>query len=151
MLRQELAGQKELVIQQEFAMNGFGVEIILSRQLADCLDTPVFIVDPDGTLLFYNHPAESILGRRFEDTGSMRVEEWSTIFKPCDDHGNDLAPERLPLVETLATRKAAHGSFWIKGLDQNLHNISVTSVPVIGRSNEFSGAMAIFWTHSQDL
>ena len=151
MLRQELAGQKELVIQQEFTMNGYGVEIILSRQLADCLDTPVFIVDPEGTLLFYNHPAEAILGRRFEDTGVMQVEEWSTIFKPCDDQGAELAPERLPLVETLTTQKAAHGSFWINGLDGHLHNISVTSVPIIGRSNSFSGALAIFWTHPQGV
>ena len=122
------------------------LEIILSRQLADCLSVPVFIVDPDGTLLFYNEPAESILGRRFVDTGAMAVGEWSTLFEPYDDEGNKLLPKTLPLVKTLYRQEPAHGSFWIKSLDGSRHKISVTSYPIIGRAKRFSGAVAIFWT-----
>ena len=58
------------------------IEIILNRQLADCLSIPVFITDTVGNLIFYNEPAEEVLGKRFEDTGEMPVEEWSTVFKP---------------------------------------------------------------------
>lgn len=122
------------------------IEIILSRQLADCLSVPVFIVDPHGTLLFYNEPAEEILGKRFHDTGSMPVGEWSTMFKPYDDEGNPLVPKELPLVRTLYRQEPAHGTFWIKSLDGSSHKISVTSYPIIGRSKIFSGAVAIFWT-----
>jgi len=63
------------------------IEVILTRQLASYLATPIFIVDPTGTLLYYNEPAELVLGRRFEETGEMPIEEWSTIFVPVDDDG----------------------------------------------------------------
>ena len=34
------------------------VELILLKQVAGYLATPMFLVDPDGNLLFYNEPAE---------------------------------------------------------------------------------------------
>ena len=40
------------------------IEVILSRQLFSYLMIPIFLVDPEGSLLFYNEPAETILGRR---------------------------------------------------------------------------------------
>ena len=43
-------------------MPGQPIEIILMRELADHLATPIFVVDPDGDLLFYNEPAEKLLG-----------------------------------------------------------------------------------------
>ena len=47
-------------------MPAYEIEIILNRQLADCLSMPVFITDIIGNLIFYNEPAEKVLGTRFE-------------------------------------------------------------------------------------
>jgi hypothetical protein len=113
--------------------------------LAECLSIPVFITNTEGSLLFYNEPAEEILGRRFQDTGEMPVEVWSTIFKPLDDKGNPLDPETLPLVKTLRNAIPDHGSIWIKSLKGDNHKISITSYPLIGRGERFVGAVAIFW------
>ena len=121
------------------------IEIILSRQLADCLSVPIFITDPAGNLIFYNEPAEEILGKHFEDTGPMPVDEWSKLFQPQDKQGLPLAPEELPLVKTLSNKIPAQGEFWIKSLTGSLHYISVTSFPIVGQSNRYLGAMAIFW------
>ena len=127
-------------------MAAHALELILSRQLADTLSIPVFIVDPIGNLIFYNEPAEEILGKRFDETGAMPVEEWSTAFEPQDDKGDVIPPEELPLVHTLTEHEPAHKTFRIKNLKGKMFTISVTSLPIIGRSREFSGAMAIFWT-----
>jgi PAS domain-containing protein len=124
------------------------LEIILSRQWADCLSIPMFITDTQGNLLFYNEPAEALLGRRFEDTGPMPVDEWSSVFRPEDETGQPLAPEQLPLVRTLAERQPAQGSFWINSLSGGRHRLSVTSFPVVGRSDRYLGAIAIFWENS---
>ncbi len=121
------------------------IEIILSRQLADCLTVPVFIVNPEGTLIFYNEPAEQILGKKFQDTGAMSVGDWGTSFFPHDEDGKDIPPEELPLVQTINNKVPAHKTFWIKALNGKSTKISVTSIPIIGRSKNFSGAMAIFW------
>ena len=73
------------------------VEIILARQLAGYLAVPVFVVSPEGDLLFYNEPAEKILGTRFEETGKMALAEWSTMLEPADEEGKPLPPEKLPV------------------------------------------------------
>jgi PAS domain-containing protein len=123
----------------------YAIEIILNRQLADCLDIPVFITDTSGNLLFYNEPAEDVLGKRYEDTGEMAVEEWGTVFKTKDENNNPLPPEELPLVKTLKDRLPYHKTFWIESLQGKAEKISVTSYPIIGRAGRFLGAVAIFW------
>jgi PAS domain-containing protein len=126
-------------------MPAYEIEIILNRQLADCLSIPVFITDTTGNLIFYNEPAETLLGTRFEDTGEMRVEMWSTVFNPLDEEKKPLPPEELPLVQTLKDQLPHHKTFWIVSLNGKEENISVTSFPIIGRSGKFLGAVAIFW------
>lgn len=131
-------------------MPAYEIEIILNRQLADCLSIPVFITDIKGNLIFYNEPAENILGKRFEDTGEMPVESWATIFKPFDDEGNSLSPDELPLVKTLKHCRPFHKTFWIENLAMKKEKISVTSYPIIGRSSKFLGAVAIFWSANDE-
>jgi len=131
-------------------MPAYGIEIILNRQLADCLSMPVFITDTTGNLIFYNEPAEKLLGTRFEETGEMKVETWSTIFKQKDDNGDLLKPESLPLVRTLRDKYPYHKTFWIESLKGKSEKISVTSYPIIGRAGKFLGAVAIFW-EAKDL
>ena len=126
-------------------MPSYDIEIILNRQLADCLSIPVFITDPAGNLIFYNEPAEEVLGERFEETGEMPVDEWSVIFKPVDETGKEIPPAALPLVKTLADSLPYHKSFWIKSLQGKSEKIALTSYPVINRQNTFLGAVAMFW------
>lgn len=121
------------------------LELILARQFGDCLSIPFFLVDPEGNLLFYNEAAEGIFGLKFTDTGGMRVEEWSTVFKPTDSEGNLLAPEDLPLVQTLTNRLPANGSFYIDNTKGERIKIAVSSFPVEGRPNRYLGAIAMFW------
>ena len=125
------------------------IEVILARHLAECLAMPVFIVNPDGDLIFYNEPAETVLGQTYTETGTMPAREWSTIFLPVDEEGEPLPPEELPLVIALSKRHPAHRLFWIHGKDGVKREIEVTAFPLIGQANRFLGAMAIFWeSHS---
>ena len=121
------------------------VEMILARQLASYLALPMFLVDPNGTLIYFNEPAETILGVRFQETGEMPAGEWGTVFNPHDDHGQVITPDMLPLIIAVTTRHPAHSTFWITAADASRHNIEVTAIPVIGQSDRVLGAMAIFW------
>jgi PAS domain-containing protein len=121
------------------------IEIILMRQLASYLAAPVFIVDPHGNLIYYNEPAEQILGHRFEETGEMPVGEWSTIFLPTDEDGVPLPPDELPLVVALRDRRPVHREFRIRGLDGTFRHIDVTAFPFIGQGERFLGGIALFW------
>ena len=126
-------------------MPAYGIEIILNRQLADCVSMPVFITDPNGNLIFYNEPAEKVLGTRFDETGEMKVEQWGTMFKQKDDDGEEMPMEQLPLAKTLSDQKPHHKTFWIESMQGKKEKISVTSIPIIGRAGTFLGAVAIFW------
>ena len=127
-------------------MESYEIEIILNRQLADCLSIPVFITDAKGNLLFYNEPAEEILGRKFKNSGEMPLEVWSTIYKPLNMDGTAMPPEELPLVKTLNNCLPYHKTFLIESLKGKPEKISLTSYPILGRTGKFLGAVAIFWT-----
>jgi len=122
-----------------------GIELILARQLASYLAMPIFIVDAAGTLVYYNEPAERILGRRFDETGEMLAAEWATVFVPTDDAGQPIPPERVPLMIAHAERRPAHVHFWIRGLDHVARRIEATALPLVGSGGRYVGALAAFW------
>jgi PAS domain-containing protein len=125
------------------------IEIILARHLAEHLTLPIFIVDPQGDLLFYNEPAGAILGYHYDETGPMPASQWATVFQPFDSAGRPLMPDDLPLVVAIKTQQPAHKNFWIKGLDDSLRQIDVMAFPLIGLAQQFLGAIAIFWELSE--
>jgi PAS domain-containing protein len=121
------------------------VELILMRQLASCLAVPVFLVDPEGTLLYYNEPAERLLGSRYDETGEMPASEWSTVFTPTAEDGSTLPPEELALSAALRKWHPAHRGLIIRGLDGVTRRIAVTAFPLEGQGGRRLGAVAIFW------
>jgi len=121
------------------------IELSLSQQFARNLAMPIFIVNPDGDLIFYNEPAGALLGTSFSETGIMPASEWSTKFHPVDQNGDSIPPDDLPLVIAIKEHRPAHKVFWIVGLDGNLREIEVTALPLIGQADRFLGGMAIFW------
>jgi len=121
------------------------IEMILTRQLASYLAMPMFIVDPRGNLIFYNEPAEAILGRRFEETGEMPATEWTTAFRMTDEQGAPIPPEAQPLTIAFAERRPVHSRLWIRGLDNVRRLIEATCFPLIGQAQRYLGAVAITW------
>ena len=121
------------------------VELILIKQLASYLATPIFLVDPAGTLLYYNEPAEDLLGQRYDETGEMPLDQWGKIFVPTDREGTPLSPEALPLAIAVREQRPEHGRISIVGLDGVRRDLSVTAFPVIGLGERMLGGVAIFW------
>jgi PAS domain-containing protein len=121
------------------------IEVILTRQLASSLAMPMFLVDPDGTLLFYNEPAEAVLGMRFDETGEMPASEWATAWSPCDADGRPLPAGQLPLMIAVAEHRPAHSEFWIRGMDGTRRHIHATAIPLMRSAAEILGGIVIFW------
>lgn len=121
------------------------IEVILTRQLASYLTMPILIVDPEGDLVYFNEAAEAILGRRFDETGTIRRGEWSAIFQPMNDDGTPLKREDQPLFIATQHRKPSHRSSWIRGLDGVMRRIEGVAFPLLGQSGRFLGAAGVFW------
>jgi PAS domain-containing protein len=119
--------------------------LILARELASNSATPMFVVDPAGVLVFFNEPAERVLGRSFAETGPLTPEEWGRMFSPVDEEGKPIPLDVLPLTKVLRDLQPGHMEFTITGLDDQQRRIAVTAFPLFARANEFVGAVAIFW------
>jgi PAS domain-containing protein len=120
------------------------IEIIQARSLIAGLSTAAFLVDREGTLLFYNEAAGELLGLRFEEAGPMGPEEWGTQFRPRVPGGRKLAVEELPLTIALRQGRPGHARMEITGADGKDHRIAVSAMPIEARGGQ-QGAFAIFW------
>ena len=123
--------------------------LILARELASQLATATFITDASGELVFYNEPAEEILGRTFAEAGAMPAESWGSLFRVEDADGVPIPLERMPAGVAFTERRPAHGSMWITGLDGRRRLISATALPLFASANELVGVVAIFWQEAE--
>ncbi len=121
------------------------IELILLRQCASYLVMPIWLMGPDGELLYYNEPAEPILGRRFDEAGPMPVAELSAMFLTTAEDGSPIDASDLPINIALTKRRPAHLSMRIRGLDSIWRMIEVTAFPIKGQGGRHLGAVAIFW------
>jgi PAS domain S-box-containing protein len=120
------------------------IELILVRHLASRLAMPVFVVDATGDLVYFNEPAERVLGRRFEEIRAMPFAEWTTAFVPRAE-GRELAVDELPLVIALRRHVPAHSQFEIAAADGVRRTIEVTAFPITSPGERQIGAVAMFW------
>lgn len=119
--------------------------LILARELASKLATPMFVADADGKLVFYNEPAEDIIGRSFSEAGEMDADQWSELFEIRTLEGKPITLEENPAGIALVNRRPAHGSLRIRGLDGVERALSVTGLPLFAHTAELVGVVAIFW------
>lgn len=121
--------------------------LILARDLADKLASAAFVVDQDGTLVYFNERSSEILGRTFAEIGEMKMDEWSTRFSPTTLDGQPIPPEEVPLVRAVNEHVPTHQTLRITSADGSVREIAVTALPFFSRRDEFVGAMAVFWEH----
>jgi PAS domain-containing protein len=122
------------------------IELILLKQVASYLDLPVFLIDAEGDLVYFNEPAEPLLGLRFDEVGELSMAAWLASFRPRDESGRILAEEAVPLVVALREARPVHAQLDIVGLDGVRRAIETTSVPLPGQGGDLLGAVALFWS-----
>ena len=121
------------------------IEVILIRQWASYLTLPVFLADPDGNVLFYNEPAEALLGRPYDEAGQMPISELARVFETTAQDGRPIPSSELPIAVALRELRPKHDRLRMKALDGPWHTIEVTAFPIEGRGERHLGVVAIFW------
>jgi len=121
------------------------VELILLRQWASYLTLPIFVLGADGNVVYYNEPAETLLGRTFDEFGEAPFHEYTDMFEITDEHGVPIRPEEFVLAIAMQEHRPAHDRYRYRALDGCLHTIDVTAIPIEGHDEQHLGALAIFW------
>ena len=120
------------------------LELILARNLLSSLSTPALLVNRPGDVIFYNDAAGAVLGRRFEETGSLTAQVWTSTFGPLDETGAPVPVEQQPLTKALRANRPGHARHRIRSPNGGEQDIVVVGMPIIG-GDGFEGAMLFFW------
>ena len=121
------------------------IELILARQLAQRMAVPVMIVDASGDTLYFNEPAEAVLGTRFDELDTLTQEERTRFMAPRDAGGHKLAPQELPTSIAMRERRPTHAIFEIAGMDGIRRPVESTAIPLEGAGGHMLGAIVIIW------
>jgi PAS domain-containing protein len=125
-------------------MAAMPLEIIQARSLVSRLTIASFLVDREGTLLYFNEAAAELLGISFEEAGPMEPGTWGTQFRPREPGGRELAVEDLPLAIAVQSGQPGFARMRITAANGDDRDIEVTALPIMGAAEQ-EGALALFW------
>ena len=125
-------------------------ESFWTKSLARSLTLPIFVLDGEGNLAYYNPAAAHLLGRSHAEVGPLPPEEWAALWSPTNIEGSPIPLERLPVMVALLERRPMHGWLDIMGLDGVRRHIEVTALPLDGPDGGSLGAVAVFWEQARD-
>jgi PAS domain-containing protein len=120
------------------------LELILARNLLSSISTPALLISEQGSLLFYNESAAALLGRRFEESGTMLAAQWTSEFGPFGSDEQPIPYEEIPATVALRQRRPFHGNFRICAAGGVRQDVAVSAIPIEGVRGS-SGAIVIFW------
>ena len=121
------------------------IVLILAREFASKLATPMFVTDEQGRLVYFNEPAELIIGRSFAEAGELAAESWTETFNVTRLDGSPMPLEEIPGGVALLKRREAHAALRMTGLDGVAHTIEVTAFPLLDREDRPVGSVSLFW------
>ena len=131
-------------------MTELPTELRLVKQLTAALDTPTFLVDASGNLVYYNQPAGTLLGLPWQDDWpALTPAVWGARWVPTTVEDVPIPLEQLPIMVALEKRRPVHRWFSIVGLDGVRRGIEVTAFPLTGKEGELRGAVSLFWQQDQ--
>jgi PAS domain-containing protein len=127
------------------AGSGKPLPLILARELASNLATPMFLMDARGVLVFYNDAAALLIGRPFGEMGEIPAEEFGAVLdlKTLDDE--PLRRRDTPAGIAFFERRPAHRTLAATGYDGVQRLVHATAYPLFGSTAEMHGVVSVFW------
>lgn len=124
------------------------VVLILARELASNIATPMLLLDQNGTLVYFNEPAEAIFGTRFDAVGEVRADVWDERWPVTDAEGRPMSLMNSPLANVILNQTPGHQSIRVLGLDGEERAVDATVFPLFDSGHQFVGAVGVFWQTS---
>lgn len=119
--------------------------LILARELASNLATPMFLLDDRGTLVYFNEAAELTIGRPFAEVGDIDGLEFGAQLQIADPDGSPLRRRDSPAGVAFFHRRPAHRAVHITGYDGVRRAVEATAYPLFGANQVLHGVVVVFW------
>ena len=119
--------------------------LILARELASNLATPMFLLDPGGMLVFYNDAAALLLGKPFAELGEIPSGEFGAALQLTTPSGEPIRRRDSPAGVAFFERHPAHTTLMATGYDGVRRRFEATAYPLFGAEGEMHGVVSVFW------
>jgi len=124
---------------------GKPLPLILARELASNLATPMTLIDARGTLVFYNDAAAQLIGKPFSEIGEIPAEEFGAILRMKTPDGRILRRRDAPSGISFIERRPSHQTLLATGYDGVERLVHLTAYPLFGTNSEMHGVVSVFW------
>jgi PAS domain-containing protein len=121
------------------------IELILLRELARRLSTPVTLYNANWRLVYLNPAAEALFALDYEELGEITLAEAMAIMRPTDINGAPITAEHMPVGIALRQQQAQQANIWVHDAGGVAHRVAITSIPLRGQGGGALGAMSILW------
>jgi PAS domain-containing protein len=119
--------------------------LILARELAANLATPMFLIDAAGILVFCNEAAELLLGKSYSEIGGITALEFGAMLELGNVDGTPLRRRDSPAGVAFYDREPAHRTLLATTLEGTRQPFEVTAYPLFGHVDEMHGVLTVFW------
>jgi PAS domain-containing protein len=127
-----MAGQKSL-------------PLILARELAANLATPMFLIDAEGMLVFYNDAAALLLGKTYAELGEIPASEFAAALDMETPEGEPIRRRDSPAGVALFDQRPAHMTLMATAYNGTRRMYDATAYPLFAAAGEMHGVVAVFW------
>src|SRR5262245_53448483 len=110
--------------------------LIVARELAANLATPMFLIDAAGDLVYYNDAAEDIIGKPFAELGVINALRWGDMLNLQTTDGEPLRRRDSPSGIAFYQRRPAHLLLNAAMFDGSLRDLEVTAYPLFAKADE---------------
>jgi PAS domain-containing protein len=119
--------------------------LILARELAANLATPMFLLDAEGTLVFYNDAAAMLLGRSFGELGEIPSSEFGAALQLTTPEGEPLRRRDSPAGVAFFEQRPAHQTLMATAYNGVRRMYDATAYPLFAAAGEMHGVVSVFW------
>jgi len=119
--------------------------LILARELASNLATPMFLLDSEGMLVYFNDAAALLLGKTFGEVGEISSLEFGESLQVSTLDNEPLRRRDTPSGIAFFQHKPAHLHVLATSYDGIRRAYEATSYPLLGATGEMHGVVAVFW------
>ncbi len=119
--------------------------LILARELASNLATPMFLLDARGVLVFYNDAAALLIGKPFGEMGEIPAEEFGAVLQLKTPEGDPVRRRDTPAGIAFFERRPAHKTLGVTAYDGVRRLVHATAYPLFGSTAEMHGVVSVFW------
>jgi hypothetical protein len=119
--------------------------LILARELAANLATPMFLMDARGMLVYFNDAAALLIGRQFSEIGEIPANDFGAALELATPDGSPLRRRDTPAGIAFIERRPAHRTLLATAYNGTRLLVHATAYPLFGTADEMHGVVSVFW------